>query len=65
MANHELPLGFGMALAQNPEAMERFAALPESEKLEIINGTHSVSSKQEMQQYVERLCGCGEIQNDR
>lgn len=65
MANYELPLGFGMALAQNPEAMERFAALPESEKLEIINGTHSVSSKQEMQQYVERLCGYGGIQNDR
>lgn len=49
-----MPIGFGMALAMNPEAMQKFSSLPEK-KQEIINGTHSVSSKKEMQQYVENL----------
>ena len=49
----ELPLGFGMALAQHPEA--RFAALPEAEQQAIIDGAHAVRSKEEMRSYVERL----------
>ena len=55
MENYEMPIGFGMALAMNPEAMQKFSSLPENKKQEIINGTHSVSSKKEMQQYVENL----------
>ncbi|MGN0675425.1 MAG: hypothetical protein ACI4KG_06720 [Oscillospiraceae bacterium] len=55
MENHEMPVGFGMALAMNPEAMEKFASLPENKKQEIISGTHSVSSKSEMRQYVEKI----------
>lgn len=55
MENYEMPMGFGMALAMNPKAMEKFAALPENKKQEIISGTHSVSSKAEMQQYVEKI----------
>ena len=51
----ELPLGFGMALAQHPEAMARFTALSEAEQQAIIDGTHAVRSKQEMQAYVENL----------
>ncbi len=51
----ELPLGFGMALTQHPEAMARFNALSEEEQKAIINGTHAVHSKQEMQAYVENL----------
>lgn len=55
MENQEMPIGFGMALAMNPGAMEKFVALPESKKQEIINGTHSVNSKAEMRQYVENI----------
>ena len=55
MNMEELPLGFGMALAQHPEAMARFAALSEAEQQAIIDGTHAVRSKQEMQAYVENL----------
>jgi len=55
MEQNELPLGFGMALAQHPEAMERFAALPEEEQRAILDGVHAVRSKQEMRAYVERL----------
>ena len=51
----ELPLGFGMALAQHPEAMARFAALSEAEQQAFIDGTHADRSNQEMHAYVERL----------
>lgn len=51
----QLPLGFGMALAQNPGAMEKFAALSEGEKQSILDGTHAIQSKEEMQQYVNRI----------
>ncbi|MGN1089084.1 MAG: hypothetical protein ACI4Q6_01680 [Huintestinicola sp.] len=55
MEKNEMPVGFGMALAMNPEAMQKFASLPENKKQEIINGTHTVSSKAEMHRYVENL----------
>ena len=55
MNMEELPMGFGMALAQHPEAMARFTALSEAEQKAIIDGTHAVRSKQEMQAYVENL----------
>ena len=51
----ELPLGFGMALAQHPEAMAHFADLTEEEQQAIIDGAHAVRSKQEMRAYVENL----------
>ena len=36
MENNEIPMGLGMALAQNLGAMEKFAALPDSKKAEIL-----------------------------
>ncbi len=50
-----MPVGFAMALAQNPKAMEKFARLSESEKQNIISGTHFVNSREEMQKYVNKL----------
>lgn len=55
MKKQEIPMGFGMALAMNTEAMQKFSSLPENKKREIINGTHSVSSKEEMRQYVDNI----------
>ena len=55
MKKTEMPVGLGMALAMNPEAMQKFASLSEAKKQEIINGTHNVSSKSEMKQYVENI----------
>lgn len=52
---NELPLGFGMALAQHPDALQRFASLPEAERQAVIDGAHAVRSKEEMRAYVERL----------
>ncbi|WFR56051.1 hypothetical protein QA584_20890 [Anaerocolumna sp. AGMB13025] len=50
-----IPLGFGMALAQNSEAMNYFAALDEQSKQNVINNCHGVRSKSEMRQYVSSL----------
>ena len=32
MENYQMPVGLGMALAQRPEAMEKFATLSETKK---------------------------------
>lgn len=55
----ELPLGFGMALAQNENAMKRFESMTEAEKQSVLNQVHSVSSKQEMRQLVASLTQWG------
>jgi len=51
----ELPLGFGMALAQNEAAMHRFESLNEAEKLSILQQVRNVRSKAEMRQLVSGL----------
>ncbi len=55
MKRDEMPVGFSMALAQNPDAMQKFAMLSEEKKKQIVDGTHSVKSKQEMHEYVNKL----------
>lgn len=55
MENNMLPLGFGMALAQNEAAMKRFESMTEAEKQALIQRTHQVRSKREMQQLVNQL----------
>ncbi len=53
--NSEIPLGFGMALAQHPEAMQKFANMTEKQKDELITKLRSVRSKEEMQSFVTRI----------
>ena len=55
MKRGEMPLGFSFALVQNPEAMQKFAMLDENKKQSIISGTHSIKSREEMQEYVNKL----------
>ncbi|HAN22091.1 MAG: hypothetical protein A2Y15_03810 [Clostridiales bacterium GWF2_36_10] len=50
-----IPLGFGMALAQNSHALDYFSSLSDSQRQTIIDGTHNIRSKQEMQRYVQQL----------
>lgn len=52
---NDLPLGLGMALAQNTRAMEYFSALPDQKKQEIINDTQKIRSRNEMRSYVKNL----------
>ena len=51
----ELPLGLGMALAKYPRSMSYFASLSENEQKQIVEQTHSINSKQEMQDFVKHL----------
>lgn len=57
MKPDEMPLGFAMALSMNPDAMQRFAMLSREQKQEIIAGTHTVKSRDEMHRYVASLVG--------
>ncbi len=55
MERNEMPIGFAMALAMNPKAMQKFATLSDEQKQEIITGTHTVKSRDEMHRYVDSL----------
>ncbi len=55
MTKDEMPVGFAMALAMNPEAMQKFGTLSEEQKQQIIAGTHAVKSRDEMRSYVDSL----------
>ena len=51
----ELPLGLGLAMAQRPEAMERFAALPEAERVNLVEQARNARTRQEMRACVDQL----------
>lgn len=51
----EIPMGLGMALAKNLKSMAYFSSLSKKEQEQIINHTHEINSKKEMQSYVESL----------
>lgn len=55
IAHPDLPIGFGFALAQNPEAMQAFARLSEAGQNEIVQRARTVSSRNEMQALVNEL----------
>lgn len=55
MESSKLPLGFGMALAQNEPAMKAFEQLSEADKEAMIQKTHAVNSKAEMRRLVSSL----------
>lgn len=50
-----VPMGFGMALMQNPAAYTKFFELPQQRQDELISGTHSINSKEKMKDYVNRI----------
>lgn len=50
-----VPIGFGMALAQNINAMQSFSGMTEAEKEEILNRARDAKSKEEMESLVESL----------
>lgn len=52
---YTVPMGFGMALAQNTAAMNRYAHLSESQKQDILDKAHNVRSEKEMYSLVASL----------
>ena len=56
----EIPMGLGMALAQNPRAMRYFSSLNAADRREIIEHTHTIASPSEMRRYVQSLASLGD-----
>jgi len=55
MTQNEMPVGFAMALAMNPEAMQSFALMSRERQQEVIAGVHGIRSRNEMHRYVNGL----------
>lgn len=51
----KVPIGFGMALAANTAAMNRYAQLSETQKQDILSKAHNVRSQKEMYSLVANL----------
>ena len=56
-AGPDIPLGFGMALAQNPDAMDVFSGLTQDQRRRVLEKTSRIRSKEEMRSYVDSLVG--------
>ena len=54
-----IPLGLGMALMQNPDALFYFNSLDAEKQEKIIDGTKNISSREEMRSYVQNLNSLG------
>ena len=52
---YKVPIGFGMALAQNTAAMTRYAHLTAEQQQDILNRAHNVLSEREMYSLVTSL----------
>jgi len=52
---YKVPLGFGMALSMNPNALNAYSAMTEAEKQAILDKAHNASSEQEMHQIVDSI----------
>jgi protein-arginine kinase len=70
LSDKEIPIGLGMALAQNVHSMKYFTSLDKESQQQIIDQTHNIRSKAEMQQFVssfgkENSIGYGGIDTDR
>ncbi len=54
---YKVPIGFGMALAMNPPAMNAYSAMTEVQKQDVLNKAHNARSEKEMHQLVASLVG--------
>ena len=52
---YKVPIGFGLAMASNTAAMNRYAHLSEDQKQDILNRAHNVRSEKEMYTLVASL----------
>jgi uncharacterized protein YdeI (YjbR/CyaY-like superfamily) len=49
---YQVPIGFGMALARNPKALNAYSAMTEDQKQAILTQAHNARSEQEMNRIV-------------
>jgi len=57
MDYYKVPIGFGMALAMNPPALNAYSAMTEEEKQQILNRAHNATSEKEMHDIVNHIAG--------
>ncbi len=53
----DVPVGFGMALAQNTAAMDAFSALSGEQRRQVLEKSRRIRSREEMRSYVDSLVG--------
>lgn len=53
--DHNVPIGFGLALAQNLTAMNHFANMDKASQQAVIEHTHHIHSREEMHEFVNNL----------
>jgi hypothetical protein len=51
----EMPIGLGMAFAENIDAMRHFTSMPRPEQQTFIENAHNIKSRDEMHAYVKSL----------
>ncbi len=54
---YKVPIGFGMALAMNFNAMNVYSAMTEEQKQAVLNRAHNARSEKEMHDIVNSLAG--------
>ena len=52
---YKVPLGFGMALAMNANALKTYSALTEQQKQAVLNKAQHAQSQQEMHEIINSL----------
>ena len=52
---YKVPIGFGMALAMNPPALNAYSAMTEQQKQAILNKANNANSEQEMHRIVNSI----------
>ena len=52
---YKVPIGFGMALAMNPTALNAYSAMTEEQKQQILNMAHNARSEKEMHDIVNSM----------
>lgn len=52
---YKVPIGFGMALAMNPLALNAYSAMTEEQKQQILNKAHNARSEKEMHDIVKSI----------
>ena len=57
MDYYKVPIGFGMALAMNPPALNAYSAMTEDEKQQILHKAHNARSEKEMHDIVNHIAG--------
>ncbi len=53
----KVPIGFGMELAQDEAAMQRYSILTQEEKRALLKRAHSAGSEKEMREIVMSIAG--------